>query len=143
MFFKIGSLKNFANFANFSGNIGSQACNLLLKRDSNTGVLLWNLPIFKISNSNNMFKDFSAISLQTTNFWSPTTFTMTNKFENSYTYQNLVPIERLNINNFAVFLHFWTIAKSSGNIVFTVHVFIFSIRTFLTLSSDQSCSCFH
>ena len=103
MFFKIGALKNFANFPNFSGNMGSQACNPLLKRDSNPGVFLWNLPIFKISNSNNLFKDFSAISLHTTNFWPPTTLTMTNKFEDLYTYQNFVPIERLNINNFAVF----------------------------------------
>ena len=55
----------------------------LLKRDSNTSVFLGNLLLCKISNSNNLFKNFST-----------------------FTYQKLVPIERLNINNFAVFLHF-------------------------------------
>ena len=140
MLFKVGALKIFANF---SGKMGSQACNPILKMDFNKGFFLWNLLFFKISNSNDLFKDFPAISLHTTDFWSSATLTMTNKFENSYTYQNLVPIERLNINNFAVLLHFWIIAKSSENIVFTAHIVIFLIRTFLALSNDQSCSCFH
>ena len=35
----------------------------LLKRDSNTSVFLGKLLLFKISNSNNVLKDFSAISL--------------------------------------------------------------------------------
>ena len=34
----------------------------LLKRDSNTGIFLWNLLFFKISNSNNLFKDSSTTS---------------------------------------------------------------------------------
>ena len=57
---------------------------------------------------------------------SPATLTMTNKFENAFTYQKLVPIELLNISNFAVLaLLIRYLAKSCGNIFFTAHIFIF------------------
>ena len=74
MYFKIGALKNFANFTGkipvleslFKKVAGIQACNFT-KIDSNTGGFLGNLRLFKISNSNNLFGDFSAAPLNTAN----------------------------------------------------------------------------
>ena len=85
MYFKIGALKNFANFTGkihvleslFEKASGPQACKFV-KKDSNTGIFLWNWQDFqallftehflwlvlKISNSNILFKDFSVIPLK-------------------------------------------------------------------------------
>ena len=53
------------------------------------------------------FQDISAISLRTTNLWPHMSLVMTNKFENAFSYQKLIPTEFFNITNFAVLLHFW------------------------------------
>ena len=85
---------------------GPLTCNLLKE----TPTLVFSCQnccfLFQISNSNNLFKHFQRYLLRTTNLWSPATLTMTKKFENAFTYQELVPIERLNINKFAVLLPF-------------------------------------
>ena len=67
MFLKIGAVKNFANFTRKMPvlgslfKLGSQACIFIKKRLQNKCFFLWNLLFFKISNSNNLFKDFSDI----------------------------------------------------------------------------------
>ena len=115
IFFKIDALKNFANltekisvFHSLPKKVaGPQAYNFI-KRRSKTGSFLWNLLFLKISNSDNLLEDFFQLyPLRTTNIWLPATLTMTNKFKHAFTYQNIVTIECLNINNFAVLLHFW------------------------------------
>ena len=83
MFFKIRALKNFANF---TGKIP------VLET-------LWK----KVGPSD---LQMGSTSLRTANSWSPATLTMTNKFENAFPHQKLVPIELLNISNFPAFLHF-------------------------------------
>ena len=109
MFFKI-SLENTCVGVSFEKGWAFRPATLL-KRDSNEGAL-WNLLLFIISNSNNLYKDFSAMSI--TYNKSLITYishhghrAMTNKFENTFTYQKPVPIERLNTKNFAALLHFW------------------------------------
>ena len=96
---------------------------------------LWNLLLFKISNSNNLFKDFSAIPLRTTNLWSPATLTITKKSVNAFIYQKLVPIERLNRKGALSDLRHFFVAESPLKMM--KNYFYFTSKTLFVLKIFQ------
>ena len=111
MFFKVDSLKclqsspeKYLCWSLFLKKLGTQASNFITKKLQHR-LFSVKFAAFKVSYGNNFSKDFLATSLLY-NKSSPATLAMTNKFENVFTYQKLVPIEHLNINNFTALLHF-------------------------------------
>ena len=92
VYFKICALKNFANFTRKIP---------VLMVSCGTCCFLRSATVTTCS------KIFQLYLWRTANLWLSLFFTMTSKFENAFSYQNLVPIECLSINNFVVLLYFW------------------------------------
>ena len=100
----------------------------LLTAPFSTEQLLWLL----FNTSNSLFKDVSAISL------THSQSLLTCNSHNDKLIWKSIHLPNLDINNFAVLLHF-LITKFSRN---CPYLYFFSIRTFLAISNNQSFSCF-